>query len=162
MEDSCTINVEWGAIFAEWLGGLLSDAILIVVCGAFPAGGLLFYVFLCRRQWIPRDSLFLDYVGIMATILLALILNLVITRHMESISDFWEKLFSRRVRVYLNGTLVASGKANFEFYVPLSRPGDVYEVKWGKETFPLRLYPGKDYCFSKGDSEWEYHEWPSL
>ena len=152
------INVKWGS-FAETLGFLLSEVVLFGVPSALIGLG-----FWGLGQWIRQEEVskklftsLVDYAFVIP-ILLGLISFFVIAFNMESITDFCIKLFSGRVRVYLNGRLVASGKANVYFYVPLSRPGDIYEVKWGRETFSLRLYPRTHYTISKGDFGWGYRD----
>ena len=156
MENRCMIKVEWVSL-STVVGFLFFVVVLVGVPSAF--GGL--YCWL--EQWIGQEEVsnklvtsLVDYALVIQVFLgvTSVVSGFVILFNFASISN----LFSR-VRVYLNGRLVASGKANVFFYVPLSRPGDIYEVKWGKETFPLRLYSRRHYEFHKGDFGWGYHDY---
>ena len=150
MDNRCMIEVEWGETLATALGLLLT---VVFGWGVFSAFGGLW----C---WLSEveDSTLILYARAISLLLGVISIPVYIFLAFTRIIDFFTKLLSGRVRVYLNGRLVASGKANVYFYVPLSRPGDIYEGKWGRETFSLRLYPRTHYTISKGDFGWGYRD----
>ncbi len=59
------------------------------------------------------------------------------------------------VFVYYDDNLIASGKANYFFFVPLLKSGDVYTVKFGDNSVNVRLYPENHYVIRKTDFGWK-------